>query len=102
MVCITLRYFNFELGSDDELYCARRYEGQSSYHERILTMSLLKRRSLTLREVSVFGIFLVHISSIPDEYGDLQGKFLHSLRIQDNKGHKNSEHGHFLRSVIIH
>ena len=102
MVCITLRYFNFELVSNDKLYCARRYEGQSGYHERILTRSLLKRRYLTLREVSVFRIFLVHISSILDEYGDLLDKFPHSVQIQENKDQKNYEHGHFLRSVIIH
>ena len=36
----------------------------SGDHKRIWTMNLLKSRYLTLREVSVLGIFLVHISGI--------------------------------------
>ena len=38
-------------------------------------MNLLQSRYLTLREVSVLGIFLVRIPGIRYEYGDSEGKF---------------------------
>ena len=64
-------------------------------------MNLLKSCYLTLREVSVSGIFLVRISGIRYEYGDLQGTFPYSVRLQENKDQTNSKHHHFLRCIII-
>ena len=64
-------------------------------------MNLLKRCYLTLREVSVLGIFLVRISGIRYEYGGLQSKFPYSVKLQENKDQTNSRHHHFLRGVII-
>ena len=65
-------------------------------------MNLLKSCYLTLREVSVLGIFLVRISDIRYEYGGLQSKFPYSVRSQENKDETNTKHHHFLRCVIIH
>ena len=64
-------------------------------------MNLLKSCYLTLREVSVLGIFLVRISGIRYEYGGLQSKFPYSVQLQENKDQTNSRHHHFLRGVII-
>ena len=56
----------------------------------------------TAKKVSVFGIFLVQISFIRNKYGDIQGKFLYPVQIQEHKEQENSGHDQFLRSVIIH
>ena len=45
--------------------------------------------------------FLSVFSLIWTEYGDLQSKSPYSVRMWENMDQKNSEHGHFLRSVMI-
>ena len=64
--------------------------------------SLKKSLPNSAKTVSVFAIFLVRVSCIRNEYGDLQGKFLYPVQIKENKAQENSENDHFLRSVIIH
>ena len=51
--------------------------------------------------MSVFAVFLVRISCIRIEHGDLRGKSPYSVRMKENTDQKNSEYGHFLRSVFL-
>ena len=52
----------------------------------------------TVWKVIVFGVFLVHISRIRPEYGEIRIIFPYSVQMRENTNQKNSEYGHFSRS----
>ena len=49
--------------------------------------------------MSVFGVFQVLFFRIQTEYGNLLCKSPYSVKMQEIKDLKNSEYGHFLRSI---
>ena len=55
----------------------------------------------TASKMSVFGVILVRISHIRDEYGETLRIFVYPVRIRKNTDQNNSEYGHFLRSDAL-
>ena len=49
--------------------------------------------------MSVFRVFWSVFSPIRTEYGDLLCKYSYSVQMRENNNQKNSEYGHFLRSL---
>ena len=55
----------------------------------------------TAWKVSVYGVFLVRISCIWSEYGDVLCKSPYSVRMWENKDQESSSYGHFLWSLNL-
>ena len=50
--------------------------------------------------MSLFGVFLVRISRIQTEYGEMLLISSYSVQLRENADQKSSEYGHFLRSGL--
>ena len=58
--------------------------------------------TITLRKKCPYSEFFRSVfSSIQSEYGDLRSISPYSVQMRENKDQKNSEYGHFLRSVRL-
>ena len=77
----------------------------------IFTLEIFLRRSLfvvtsshTLHywKSSVFGVFLVRISRIQIEYGEIRSISPYSVRMLENADQKNSKYGHFSCNATHH